>query len=284
MDAAGIDIAVLSTSRCNTLEECIIADDALGKIMKEYPDRFVGLARCIPTLGDESLKELDRAINELGLKGVCIDAQIEAHNLDAEILWPFYKKVSPLDVPIFVHIGGTREGFEAYNAKDSPYSLQPSLGVMALDQSATVRIILGGVLAKYPDLKFVIAHMGGGIAAIKDRVVMNLDHFGSRVWGMPGGTPLGGTPPFEEPYGENFTKYFNMLYFDMAGYEGRMNAVQCALVTIDPERLLFATDYPANFSDAQKVREYIENIRKLDLPAESIELMLGGTAAKLLNL
>ena len=40
MDAAGIDVAVLSASRCNTLEECVIADDALGNIMKKHPNRL----------------------------------------------------------------------------------------------------------------------------------------------------------------------------------------------------------------------------------------------------
>ena len=94
MDAAGIDVAVLSSPLCNTLEECKIADDAFGNMMEKHPNRFVGLARCIPSIGDESLKELDRAINVLGLRGVCIDVRIQGHNLDSEVLWPFYEIVS----------------------------------------------------------------------------------------------------------------------------------------------------------------------------------------------
>lgn len=277
MDAAGIDIAVLSSPGCRTLEDCIIIDDALGSIVEKHPNRFVGLARCIPTLGEESLKELDRAINVLGLRGVCIDAQIEGHELDSGVLWPFYEMVSRLDIPIFVHIAGTRDGYEAFDTK---YNLVVTLGTMVLDLSATVRIILGGVLAKFPDLKFVISHMGGGISAIKERFVRYVNIWGRRFW-----TDLGDVPPFGEPFGENFNKCFNKLYFDMAGYEGGMNAVKCALTTIKPARLLFATDYPLNFTgDASGVAEYIKNIKRLNLARGAVEAILGGTAAKLLRI
>ena len=278
MNAAGIDIAVL-TSGGNTLEDCKTINDAYGNMMKEHPNRFVGLAACIPTLGDENQKELDRAINVLGLRGVCIGTQTERNNVDSDIFWPFYEMVYELDIPIFVHVGGPSEGLEAFDAKHSKYALHPTLGFMTRDQSSTASIILGGILAKFPDLKIVVSHMGGGISAIKDRFHMVLEHFGRGFW-----TNWGGTAPFDEPFEENFTKYFNKVYFDMAGYEGRMSAVKCALININPERLLFATDYPPNFRDPQKARDYIDNIRKLDLPSESIELILGGTAAKLLSL
>ena len=64
-----------------------------------------------------------------------------------------------------------------------------------------------------------------------------------------------------------------------------MNAVNCALTTIRPNRLLFATDYPYNFSDdPEMVKHYVENIRALNLAPEIIDGILGGTAAQLLKL
>jgi predicted TIM-barrel fold metal-dependent hydrolase len=64
------------------------------------------------------------------------------------------------------------------------------------------------------------------------------------------------------------------------------------LEVIKPERLIFATDYPQNFNNSDPklgksiagVAEYIELIRRLPLAANSIEDMLGGSAARLLNL
>lgn len=71
----------------------------------------------------------------------------------------------------------------------------------------------------------------------------------------------------------------------MAGSEKGMNTLRCALTTLRPERLVFATDYPFNFNDdPQGVRDYIEEIRGLDLPRASIEGMLGGNAAQLLGI
>ena len=277
MDAAGIDIAVLSSPTLHTIEECKIVDDTYAKIMKEYPDRFVCLAPCVPTLGDQALAELDRAINVLGLKGVVISPQIEGKPLDSEKLWPFYDTVSRLKVPIFVHVTFAPTGYDAF---DAPYNLNVTLTRECDIANAISRIILGGVLTQFPDLTFVFSHMGGGISAVKERLVRYVDVWGNRFW-----SEMGGTPPFGEPFGENFNYHFKKIYFDMAGFVGGMNAVKCALTTIDPQRLVFATDYPFDFTtDAEGVKDYINNIRSLDLTSGSKESMLGVNAAKLLGI
>lgn len=82
-----------------------------------------------------------------------------------------------------------------------------------------------------------------------------------------------------------FQKYFDKLYFDMAGYAGGMNAVKCALTTISPSRLVFGTDYPQNFiENPAGIKTYIDNLKKLNLDEESKELMLGGNARRLLRI
>jgi predicted TIM-barrel fold metal-dependent hydrolase len=63
-----------------------------------------------------------------------------------------------------------------------------------------------------------------------------------------------------------------------------MNAIKCALVTINPQKMLFATDYPLHCYPDSEVKDYIQNIRKLNLPKETIEGMLGGNAARLLGI
>jgi predicted TIM-barrel fold metal-dependent hydrolase len=278
MDAAGIDKAVLSMAGNITFEESKIINDAFAEVMKAHPDRFLCLASAIPGQGDAALSELNRAIHGLGLKGVSIDYQVQGQTLDSKAFWPFYQRVSELKTPLFVHIAGTRQGFEGLMSKD--FNLWTTLGTMVVDQSATVRIILSGILTHFPDLQIVIAHLGGGIAAIKERFTKYLKMWGKGIW-----TELGGTPPFSEPFDKQFEFHFSRLHFDMAGYEGGMNAVKCALVAIEPEKLLFGTDYPFNFTDLpSEVREYIQNIRDLDLPPKAVEGMLGMNAARLLGI
>jgi aminocarboxymuconate-semialdehyde decarboxylase len=83
-----------------------------------------------------------------------------------------------------------------------------------------------------------------------------------------------------------------MLYFDLAGFEGGHVALSCALLGIRAERLVFATDYPQDFTGVntdtgkgmQAIKAYIEAVRGLDLNEQSKDAILSGTAARLLKL
>ncbi|MBI2358296.1 MAG: amidohydrolase [Deltaproteobacteria bacterium] len=271
MDAVGIDVAVLSmaVTQDNTevaLEECKVWDDRVAELGKKYPGRFVGLAPIPPLGGEKALAELDRAVESLGLKGVVIRSQVQGLPLDSQQLYPFYKKVSALGVPVFIHPSGVQSGFSIL---DAPYDLGRSLGREIDLQVATTRIILSGVLEDFPDLKLVISHLGGGISAVKERIDY---YFGER--GMKGSRM---SMPFQY--------YFDKLYFDMAGFRGGMNAVRCALTTIRPSRLVFGTDYPQNFMEnPMEIKGYIDHLKALEIDGESKALMLGGNARRLLGL
>jgi predicted TIM-barrel fold metal-dependent hydrolase len=136
---------------------------------------------------------------------------------------------------------------------------------------ATTRLIAGGIFDRFPNLKVVIAHFGG-IAAAKDRLVAKGYRFGT----------------LKKPFGD----YYEMVYFDMAGFEGGVIALNCALQGIRPERLVFASDYPQDFTGVNtdtgkgmdELKNYIEAIRRLPLDDKSREDILGGTAARLLKL
>ena len=78
----------------------------------------------------------------------------------------------------------------------------------------------------------------------------------------------------------------------MAGFEGGKIALQCALQGIRPERLVFASDYPQDFTGVntntgkgmRELRRYVDAIRALPLDDKQKENILGGTAAELLRL
>jgi predicted TIM-barrel fold metal-dependent hydrolase len=271
MDAVGIDVAVLSMAVTNdntqaALEECKVWDDKAGEVVKKHPKRFAGLAPIPPLGGEKAFVELKRAVETLGLKGVVIRSQVEGLLLDSKELYPFYKEVSALNVPIFVHPSGVQLG---YDVLEAPYELGRSVGREMDLMLATARVILSGVLEDFPDLKFVMSHLGGGIAAIKERIDY---YFGPR--GMTG-TRM--RMPFQS--------YFEKIYFDMAGFAGGMNAVKCALTSIHPSRLVFGTDYPQNFlENPARIKDYIDNLKKFDLDEESKKQIFGENAKRLLRL
>jgi len=271
MDAAGLDVAVLSCvlGWDAPLDECRLVNDAFAALQRRYPDRFVGLAHLPLGLDTPAaLAELDRATGELGLRGVTITSQVNGLPLDSSELWEFYARTIERRVPVFVHPSMPPRGYEWIRDYDLSRIVGRELDLVL----AVSRLIAAGVLDRFPDLTMVVAHFGGGIAAIKERLAAKAYRFG---------------PHLKRP----FDAYFDRLYFDMSGFEGGPAALACALTGIRPERLVFATDYPQDFTGAttdtgkgsRDIRAYIDAIRALPLPEATTAAMLGGTAASLLR-
>jgi aminocarboxymuconate-semialdehyde decarboxylase len=274
MDTAGIDMTVLSSPSVMPVEGAKAVHDYFADIVKRYPKRFAAMASTLPLGGKPAFDELERAIKGLGLKGVLICATIEGKPLDSRELWPFYKKVSDLKVPLFIHPSELPPGFEALKG---PYDLSRTMGREFDLALATFRLCAGGILEEFPDLKIAVAHFGGGYSSIKERMDRYIRVMGAKFWN--------GKPLISEPYFENYQKYFDRLYFNLAGREIGIQTIKGALTNIRPERLMFATDYPPNFvHDALGMRTYIEKIKQLDLDKVTIEGILGGNAVDFFNL
>ena len=271
MDGAGIDMAVRTSQASNSSSEIARkSNDITAKAVHDYPKRYIGSA-VIPIVdGKRDLDELDRAINGLGLKCVHITTRTADLYMDSREMWPFYEKCCKLNVPVDVHISGG-EGFEALHA---PYALYFTFAREFDMASSVLRVCLGGVLEAFPDLVFIMNHFGGGVSSILDRLDLYWDKSH-----RPGG------PNWfykdKSLISKSWRDYFNKLYFQMAGRGVGMDTVKCALTNISPKRLMFATDWPRNFDgEHDKARQYIAEIRKLDLSKEDIDGMLGGNAAK----
>jgi aminocarboxymuconate-semialdehyde decarboxylase len=270
MAQAGIDLSVLSCllGWSAPLEDCRFINDDLAAIQKKYPHRFVGLAQAPILEGKTALDELRRAIGDLGLHGVTITSQVGGFSLDSPKLYDFYETVCALDVPVFVHPALVPTGYEHLKDYDLPRVLGREVDLTV----AITRLIAGGIFDRVPNLKIVMAHFGGGIAAVKDRLIGKGYRFGT----------------LKRPFGE----YYDKVYFDMAGFEGGITALNCALQGIRPERMVFASDYPQDFTGVntdtgkgmKELKNYIETIRNLPLDDKSIKKILGDTAAELLKL
>ncbi len=230
LDRYGIDMQVLSTPRSSDysaedgVELAKITNDGIAEVVRKYPRRFIGLASVPIKDKANSLDELNRAINELGFKGVCISSNIGGIPLDSEYLWPFYKRIVELDVPIFVH-----PGFPVGADKMKDYGLGPIIGFELDLILAQARLIYGGVLEEFPTLKFIFSHLGGGIPFLKERIENGLE-FGKKV------------PDKKPRISKQPSHYLELLYFETVSFY--KPAIMCAIQCSGVDKILFGTDYP----------------------------------------
>ncbi|MDQ0449989.1 amidohydrolase family protein [Methylobacterium aerolatum] len=108
MDGAGIDVAVMVA---RSVPGVRVTNEALADVARHDPRRLVGIASVDPVeLGAEAaVAEARRAVTELGLKGINLDAGFygEAMRADDARLMPLYELCQELKVPAFVMSGPT---------------------------------------------------------------------------------------------------------------------------------------------------------------------------------
>ena len=111
MDEARIDLSVLSVNIPGpelldpelSLTGSRICNDYLAEICARYPERFVGLASLPLNDVAAAITELDRALDELDLRGVFLFSHINGKPLDAPEFEPFYAHVAARGVPLVLH-------------------------------------------------------------------------------------------------------------------------------------------------------------------------------------
>lgn len=272
MDAAGIDVAVLTGNLLDGAPLDLVRrwNDACARAVHDHPDRFVGFACAAPLGGEAALDEIERAVGDLGMKGVHISARPGGLFLDSREMWPFYAKVAALGVPIDVHVEVNPDGYDGFHA---PWALHYVMARELDITGATFRLCFGGVLEDFPGIVFIVNHFGGALPAVKDRMDLYVRLCGEAFYRD--------RPLIRHPWQEHFDR----LMFNMGGRGRGIASVKCALTCMSPRQLMFATDWPPNFeNDPEDCRGFIDDIRGLDLPKEDIDAMLGGNAARLLGL
>ncbi|MDP6259857.1 MAG: amidohydrolase family protein [Rhodospirillales bacterium] len=270
MDNVGIDMAILTGNLVDFSQDAVtLWNDTCAKAIEDHPDRFIGFA-CVDVTNATALEELDRAVNDLGMKGVHISARPAGEFLDSRKLWPFYEKAATLNIPIDIHV----ETFPAgYDALEAPYILSYVMAREFDITAAVLRVCFGGVLEDFPALKIIFNHFGGGISALKER----MDYYEV----LCGDETFRDKPLISKPW----QHYFDKLYFNMAGRGPGINTLKCVLTCIRPEKLMFGSDWPPNFEgDEDGCKRYIDDVKNLDMSKNDIDAMLGGNAATLVGL
>ena len=228
-------------------------NDQLAEVNRQFPGRIIPLAHVSP-LVPEASAELRRAVLQLGFKGVALNTHAGGVLLDDPRYYPLYKTVCDLDVPVLVHPASEiplahPHGMEQFN-------LTRNLG-RAFDTTINItRLMLGGTLDRFPQLRFVFSHMGGAFFALKNR--LNPAYFDSRGTGF-------------------FAKYRKRIFVDTAPPFWTPEEIQFAVHMMGEDQVLMGSDFPT----IPLLKNAVMTIQRSRISAATKKKLLGGNALRL---
>lgn len=266
MDKAGVDMQVLSLNPPMVYwadaglgtRLARLYNDELAATVAGRPDRLAGLATVPLQDVPAAVAELERAIRQLGLRGVYIGSNVCGKELDHPDLLPFFAQAEALRAPVFIHpidvLGGERLG---------SYYLHNGLGNPFDTAVAAARLIFGGILDRFPRLQVCLAHAGGALPYLIGRL--------DRVYRV--------RKEAREKVRRPPTTYLRRLYYDTITHHGP--ALRYLVGLMGADRVAMGSDYrfDMGLSDPAGPVRAVRQLSRTDRSA-----ILGGVAARLLKL
>jgi aminocarboxymuconate-semialdehyde decarboxylase len=251
-----------------------ISNDEMAEMLVKYPDKYITAIANLPMNDmDATLKETERAIKELGFKGVQIYTYVQGKPLSSEEFMPLYEMMADFDLPLWIH-PLRRSSVPDYPTEDVSHNQIFSIFGWPYDTTAAMtRLVFAGILEKFPNIKFITHHAGAMIPYFAERIIVHYNNGLQRLGSdhFPGLTKH----PIE---------YFRMFYNDTA-LNGNTSALMCAYDFFGEDHLLFGTDMPFDVENgAVTIRQTIEAVEGMDIPEASKKKIYEDNARKLLHL
>lgn len=234
-----------------------VINNGIAKAVRQYPKRFQGIAM-LPLIDTRlALRELDRAILELGLKGMCMLTNVAGKTSDSDFLLPVYERAQQLGVPIFIH-PTTPLGAQVMQE----WRLAIILGFEFDIVLSATRLAYAGVLDRFPELRFVISHLGAGIPFLAGRIDRG---YHDPTCGIKTKKPT--------------SEYLRELYCDTVSFY--QPALAMAYEFYGASRMVLGSDFPLIIGDLPAA---VPSIEAMPIPNREKEKILGENVKQLLKL
>lgn len=242
-----------------------IANDEMAELVQRFPDRFVGFAAALPLNDvDEAVRELDRALTQLGALGAQIYTNVLGRAIDDPHFEPLWTALEDAGRAAWLHPTRSAAWADYPTESRSDFGLWWSIGWPYETAAALSRLVYSGHMERHPR-QLLIAHHGGGM----------VPHFSARLAMGPGYRQVKDT--LQRPLLDSF----RMFYVDTALF-GAPHAVRCVLEFFGPQQVLFGTDIP--LGPANAVEATIADIDSVGLSREDMAAVYSGNAMRLLRL
>jgi uncharacterized protein len=239
MDVEGIQVAVLYPS--GTPSMCVVPDTRLEAALyrayhrwladycASYPKRLKGVAVVSMRNLELGVEELQRTAKEPWMVGVLCSPHMDDLNLDHPNFYPLWAAAQDLDLPICIHAGCGRPPYALGTNESSNNLFMMHTMAHPFEQMRAIAAVMGGgVLDKFPQLRFAFLEAGVGW------VPWWLDRLAEHAEKLPNHVPLMKRRPQEYILS-------SQCVFSCEPAEPMLEAV---IGEIGDEVVLYASDYP----------------------------------------
>lgn len=256
-----------------------VANDGMAAMCLKWPRQFPAFVASLPMNNvPEALKEMDRAIDQLGAKGVQIISSVAGRPLDDPEFYPVFDRMaSHHDRPIWMHPARPASRADYPGEPKSKYEIWQVLGWPFETSVAMARMVFSGLLQRLPNLRIITHHCGGMIPYFAGRAETLWAQLGSR---SADGEETEVLKKLQKPPIE----YFKMFYGDTV-LGGAAAPLACGLAFFGADHVVFASDCPFDPEGGPMfIREGIRSIEELNLPEGDKRKIYFGNALKLLRM
>jgi aminocarboxymuconate-semialdehyde decarboxylase len=264
--ARGADLQVLTLTTPGTHVEApadaprlaSLVNDSFARVVHDRPAYFTALATLPLNDPAASVRELERACRQLHLPGAMLFSNVNGVALADPRFWPLYELANELEAVFFIH-PTSPIGVEAM----TEYWLMPLVGFLFDTTLAAAHLVFSGVAERFPRIRWVLAHLGGAIPYLAERLDRGYDAF----------------PECRERIPHPPTHYLKQFYYDTVNFDPA--ALRLAIEFAGADRLVAGSDYPHRIGSIEQMRR---SIAALPVPEAARQAILGGNARRLLGL
>ena len=266
LDSQGVSLQVLTLTTPGTHVEspatavqlASLVNDEFKEAMDTRGHHFTALATLPLNDPAASVKELDRAIAQLGMRGAMLFSNVNGVALSDRRFWPMYELANDRGAVLYIHPEHP-VGVEAM----MDYWLMPLVGFLFDTTLAAASLVFSGVVERFPRIRWALCHLGGAIPYLAERLDRGFHAFKDCRAHIQ-------RPP---------STYLRDFYYDTVNFN--LAALQLAVSFAGPERILAGSDYPHQIGS---IPSMLDAIGRLPVSDDERAGIYGRNAARLLGL
>ena len=266
LDKEGVDVQIISLTTPGTHVDvpkvadalARVTNDAFARVKADRGTRFIPLATLPLCDPKASLTEFVRAMDQLKFPGAMLFSNVNGIGLDEQQFWPIYEAANDRHAVMMIHPTYPL-GVEAMRE----YWLMPLNGFLFDTTLAASKLVFSGVVKRFPNIRWVLGHLGGTIPYLAERLDRGFHAFKECRVHID-----------EEP-----TAYLKRHFFyDTVNFA--QGPLKLAIEFAGADKILAGSDYPHMIGSIPKM---LTAIRALPISEQAKAGILGGNAKKLLT-